>query len=410
MSVSAASSKQTWWQRQPAKRKQMLILGGAVGGFLLLMMPFLSSGPGVKVQSRESRKVSDILPVGESRDIGLTGLANDVDSLRKQLEARDNEIAALRQAQSVAPKESDPQAQQGIDALNARLRLLEEQGRERDATAGNAGRIPSPPSAARPAVSPPTEPGGSTRPGQGPRGQQAPQQELVRVPQMRTIAGEAPMASVDEPVEAEQPSAYLPSGTILTGVTLTGLDAPTGRGARQDPVPVLVRVKADAILPNRFRADVKECFAVLAGTGDLSSERAHLRGETFSCVHQDGTVVDIALNVIAIGEDGKAGLRGRLVSKQGQAIGKALLAGIAQGTAQAFNNGGSYGGYGQGSVDLSRAAESGAYGGAGSALDRVAQFYIDLAEQLFPVIEISAGRPVSLVLLKGTQIKLVSAS
>jgi conjugal transfer pilus assembly protein TraB len=140
--------------------------------------------------------------------------------------------------------------------------------------------------------------------------------------------------------------------------------------------------------------------------GDLSSERAYLRGESFSCVREDGGVVDVPLNVYAVGEDGKAGLRGTLVSKQGQAIGKAMLAGIAQSTSQAFSRGG-VGAGNTGSVDLNNAAESGLYGGAGSALDRVAQFYIDLAEQIFPVIEISAGREVTLVLVKGAEIRMV---
>ncbi len=34
-------------------------------------------------------------------------------------------------------------------------------------------------------------------------------------------------------------------------------------------------------MPNRFRADVRECFLIVSGYGDLSSERAYLRGETF---------------------------------------------------------------------------------------------------------------------------------
>ncbi len=32
-----------------------------------------------------------------------------------------------------------------------------------------------------------------------------------------------------------------------------------GQGARQQPTPALVRIKHDALLPNRFRADVREC-------------------------------------------------------------------------------------------------------------------------------------------------------
>ncbi len=107
---------------------------------------------------------------------------------------------------------------------------------------------------------------------------------------------------------------FIPAGSILTGVLLNGLDAPTGQGARQQPPPALVRIKHDALLPNRFRADVKECFVIVGGFGDLGSERAYLRAETLTCVRTDGGVIEVPLDAYAVGEDGKVGIRGRLVS------------------------------------------------------------------------------------------------
>ncbi|MDJ1478821.1 TraB/VirB10 family protein [Bacillus sp. LS15-K4] len=86
----------------------------------------------------------------------------------------------------------------------------------------------------------------------------------------------------------------------------TGLDAPTHESARREPFPALLRIQKEAILPNRFRADIKECFLIAAGYGDLSSERAYLRGETISCVREDGGVIETRLDSYAVGEDGKA--------------------------------------------------------------------------------------------------------
>ena len=37
----------------------------------------------------------------------------------------------------------------------------------------------------------------------------------------------------------------------------------------------------------------------------------------------------------------------------------------------------------------------------GKTLDRLSQYYIDLAEKLFPVIEIDAGRTVEVIFTKG---------
>ena len=121
---------------------------------------------------------------------------------------------------------------------------------------------------------------------------------------------------------------------------LNGLDAPTGQGARQQPTPALVRIKHDALLPNRFRADVKECFVIVGGFGDLGSERAYLRAETLTCVRIDGGVIEVPLDAYAVGEDGKVGIRGRLVSKQGALLAKALQAGFLIAFSKSMRDGG----------------------------------------------------------------------
>ena len=132
-------------------------------------------------------------------------------------------------------------------------------------------------------------------------------------------------------------AAICPSGAFTRAVLLGGLDAPTGGQAQRNPQPVLLRLVDNAILPNQFRARVKECFVVGAGYGDVSSERAYIRTESLSCVTRDGTAIDVPIKGYVAGEDGKAGMRGRLVSKQGQILANALLAGVASGIGHAFH-------------------------------------------------------------------------
>src|SRR5579884_1172578 len=128
---------------------------------------------------------------------------------------------------------------------------------------------------------------------------------------------------------------WVPSGSFVKGVLLSGLDAPTGVQSKTNPYPVLIRLSEPANLPNLRRLDVKECFATGGGYGDLASERAYIRLETISCVLNSGRVIDTQVKGYVAGEDGKVGLRGRLVSKQGQFLSRALLAGFASGLGQA---------------------------------------------------------------------------
>lgn len=206
---------------------------------------------------------------------------------------------------------------------------------------------------------------------------------------------------------------FIPAGAIFTGVLLTGVDAPTGRGVSGDPITVLARIKEQAILPNRFQADVRECFVLASVIGDLSSERAYLRGEAVSCVRRDGGVIETRLGMYGVGEDGKAGVRGRLVSKQAQVIARALIAGFAEGMARAFQPqripqlSTSGDGSGFQNFDSSQAAQAGAFGGMSSALDRLSQFYIRMAESMFPVIEVDADREISFVVTQGGELLLL---
>lgn len=198
---------------------------------------------------------------------------------------------------------------------------------------------------------------------------------------------------------------YIPSGAFTRAILLGGLDAPTGGQAQRNPQPVLLRLVDNAVLPNHFRARIKECFVVGAGYGDVSAERAYIRTESLSCVMRDGTAIDVNVKGYVAGEDGKAGMRGTLVSKQGQILANALLAGIASGIGHAFQQNAttlSVSPLGTtGTVNPGQQFEAGFGTGVGRAMDRLAQYYINLAERVFPVVEIAAGRTVDVVLTQG---------
>jgi conjugal transfer pilus assembly protein TraB len=217
-----------------------------------------------------------------------------------------------------------------------------------------------------------------------------------------TKAGSNPVPGTESRRDTRR---YLPSGAFTRAVLLGGLDAPTGGQAQRNPQPVLLRLADHAILPNQFRARVKDCFVVGAGYGDVSAERAYIRTESLSCVMRDGTAIDVPVKGYVAGEDGKAGMRGRLVSKQGQILANALLAGVASGIGHAFQQGAttlSVSPLGTtSSVDPGKQLEAGLGTGMGKALDRLAQYYISLAEKVFPVIEVDAGRSVDVVLTQG---------
>ena len=203
---------------------------------------------------------------------------------------------------------------------------------------------------------------------------------------------------------------YLPATSIISGVVITGLDAPTGQTAQENPFPALIRIKKDAILPNRFRASIEDCHALVSGYGSLAEERVYLRGETVACVATDGRVFESPLNAYLIGEDGKAGIRGRLVHRAGSAVSKAMMAAFWEAVGQAFDvkpvpilqTSGSQ----QYTDSFSpQAARSAAVAGAGAALEKLSEYYLELAEQQHPILEVDAGRGVDLVMTRGFRLE-----
>ncbi len=207
----------------------------------------------------------------------------------------------------------------------------------------------------------------------------------------------------------------LPAGSILTGVFLNGMDAPTGHGSGRQQFPALVKIQKEAILPNNYRSDIRDCFLIVSGYGDLSSERAYLRGEVLSCITNKKEILEGRLDSYVVGPDGHAGVRGRLVSKQGQVIAKSLMAGFLSGLSKAFDvnavptlNTSSSGSVSYEKVYSTTALQGAAASGISSSLDRIANFYIEMAEGLFPVIEIDAGRKISVIVSKGARLSIKS--
>jgi conjugal transfer pilus assembly protein TraB len=235
--------------------------------------------------------------------------------------------------------------------------------------------------------------------------------EMGMAPDARPAA--EPTANKDRQA-ARTPGTYLPAGSFVRAVLLAGLNAPTGGQAQSNPHPVLLRLVDHAQLPNQFRLKAKDCLIVGSGYGDLSSERAYIRTESLSCVSAGGEALDLPIKGYVAGEDGKAGVMGRLITKQGQVLANALIAGIGSGLGQAFQQSASTTSTSPlGSTSTVKPGEelkAGISSGVGKAMDRLAQYYISLAEKLYPVVEVDAGRLVDVVITKGAMLPMGEAS
>lgn len=211
-----------------------------------------------------------------------------------------------------------------------------------------------------------------------------------------------PAAGQAQPAPRPTVDDEIPLASIVSGVLLHGMDAPTGQGSRGQPVPALIRIKDLSILPNNLTADIEDCHAIGAGFGSLSEERAFMRLEDIACTTPDGEILTAEMQGYVVGPDGKVGIRGPVVQRNGQLIARSIQAGVLAGFGQALGGRGrSQFTIGDGGIvrdDYDQIAEEGLARGIGTALQQVSEYYLSLADSIFPVIEIFPETPVDIVL------------
>lgn len=218
---------------------------------------------------------------------------------------------------------------------------------------------------------------------------------------------------VKEEKEKKTKRHIIPTGSIVKAVLLPGMDAPTMTQAKTEPLPVLMKVTELSILPNSYAYDIQDCFLMGEGYGDLTSERAYIRVNNISCVTNKGQKIDMAMKGAATGEDGKLGLRGEVVTKQGALLARTLIAGFLQGVGESFANKNqivTQNGFGgttttNGTMNAGESLQAGAFEGLSKSAEKLADFYLKMADQVTPVIEISAGREVNIITTATLELK-----
>ena len=225
-----------------------------------------------------------------------------------------------------------------------------------------------------------------------------------------TGGGGADGEKVSRSRTSEHHNFYIPTASHFKVRLLTGLDAPTGPKAQSQPHPLILRVQDLSFLPNEARQNIAGCHILSEGVGDLSSERARIRGLTLSCVDSsDNNVIDEEISGYVADTDGKGSLRGRVVSKQGRFLAMSLQAAFVEGVAQGFSSSGTttvVGAYGATETksdieNFNDGFKQGFASGASKSAQKLSEFYLKAAEEMYPIIEISANRDATFVVTQG---------
>ncbi len=203
---------------------------------------------------------------------------------------------------------------------------------------------------------------------------------------------------------------YITSGSFVRGTIIQGADVPAPLGGGGEKFPILIHLTEDSFGPNFVRRPIKECFVIASGYGDISSEKAFFRTESISCEFDDGTEMDTtSIKGYVADIDGKAGVRGPVVWRNGAMIAASMASGFLSGFGEAASAASiatnsavtASGIITQETPSFSSIMQSASFQGAATAAEKIGAKFDEYADAIFPLIQIGALREVDIVLLKG---------
>jgi len=238
-----------------------------------------------------------------------------------------------------------------------------------------------------------------------------PPKEPVMIGEISVLSNPSVTAElVASPDKKKGRTVYLPP-SFMEAKLLTGFDASTSGKGTNNPEPLLLRIQTPAVLPNDIKANLKGCFVIAEAVGRLDKERADVRLVSLSCLSNEGrAIIDTPVKGFVTDSDSKVGLSGRVVSRMGAATARTIVAGFFGGMgdmlkATATNQSTSALGTTT-SVDSAQIAKYSLGGGLSEGSASLHDFYLSLAKQATPVIEVGATKKITVIISEGKELEI----
>ncbi len=201
---------------------------------------------------------------------------------------------------------------------------------------------------------------------------------------------------------------WISSGSFINASMIEGADANASVTGQQASTPVVFTLLGNASLPNGHKFNLDQCRVTGEIYGDISSERGEVRTDHISCNLDGDRHIDMPFKG-HVSYQGKEGIRGKPVMRNGKIVAYAGAAGVLSGFGAGIQESG------QTSVGIGATATPGAGeiarqafgGGASKAADTLSQYWIKRAEQYHPVLDIGAGNAVTVVFQEGFQLTTI---
>jgi len=230
---------------------------------------------------------------------------------------------------------------------------------------------------------------------------------------------------IDKNLNNEEELAYK-TYHISTGFTqaymITGAYAPAFQEGSMEPLPVLFETEGDILMANNVSGNIEKCFLLGSAKGNMNSQTADIKLVSISCLINGGKArIEGSISGWVIGENGTPGLQGEMLHKNGAWLARTFVSGFFETFSQALS-GGQTKQINFGGTDTNTNSTTGTTGttdavnsnllyagasGISNVFSKLGDYYIKMAEQIFPVIEVKGGRTVNILLIGGEDLQVV---
>ncbi|WP_334054744.1 TrbI/VirB10 family protein [Pasteurella multocida] len=203
--------------------------------------------------------------------------------------------------------------------------------------------------------------------------------------------------------ESENKRFYVPSGAFSNAIILEGADASAAVTAQEtDSVPMQFKLTGKLHLPSNQKLNkLNGCFVTAGTYGDISSERAIVRLKRLSCIINGKHIDQEVQGHVAF--YGKNGIKGIPVMRNGKILGLAFASGALGGLGSGISQVGSttVGIGATHTIGASEVLRQSLGNGTQTAANKLADYYIQRAEQYHPVIPIGSANRVEVIFQEG---------
>ncbi len=388
-----------------SKKKQQLIFGATSAVIAVILGTFIFSSP----KKKSSNNISDI--INSSKDKIILHNPNDylraedrlVQMTQGKLETYDNFMKA-----SESNKSSLEKRLEDSERTNEEIKvLIEQQSKEIEDLKKSKSKTPDQ----------------NSNPNNfNPSNNSYNSYNQSNMMQSQGLNAGQPMvgiSSIDIPLEESvkptkhsffDAKEYVPAGAYASAIIISGVDASVGISSQSDPRPVLIRVTGPAVSSiyegNVQKADLNGCIITGAASGDLSSEKIYVKLVKLTCGKEEDQISEIEVKGYVAGQ-GRSGVRGNVISREGDLLTKSFLAGLVGGFGSALSEKVapplSFAGATtiQGQMTSSDIAKSGLGKGISNSASYTEKYLTDRMEQYQPVVSIPNGINVEVVFVEG---------